>query len=321
MASFSPPTAIAGAFQVDWGRFAPLKLRARQLAEGIFAGVHRSSRKGAGVEFGGQRPYVPGDDLRFFDRRSFLKYDRLMVREFLTETERTLYLVVDATASMRYRGDGAPGAKFAYASLLAAALAYVSVRSGDPVGLCIFGGTEARILRPSTSRDAFDRVCHELVTTRVEGDFSTASDRLAAAFAPVLDKAKRGTTIVVISDFLDLPRGADSLVRRLGTRGRSPLGLMVLDPDERDFPFRERGRYRSLEGNVEVDADPEVVRGEYLARLQALTDEWRRTYVARGGTFVTTATTDRADAVLARLLLSFAGGAAGPGFPAGAPSA
>ena len=44
--------------------------------------MHRSVRRGAGVEFGGQRPYVPGDDLRFLDRRSLMRHDRLMVREF-----------------------------------------------------------------------------------------------------------------------------------------------------------------------------------------------------------------------------------------------
>ena len=51
--------------QLDWGAFAPLRLKARSVAEGVFAGSHKSPRKGAGVEFGGHRAYVPGDDLRF----------------------------------------------------------------------------------------------------------------------------------------------------------------------------------------------------------------------------------------------------------------
>src|SRR5262249_32964690 len=76
------------AFPIDWGALAPLRLKARAVAEGVYAGMHRSARKGAGVEFGGQRPYVPGDDLRFFDRRALLRHDRLMVREFETETDR-----------------------------------------------------------------------------------------------------------------------------------------------------------------------------------------------------------------------------------------
>ena len=53
---------------IDWGRLAPLRLRARSIADGVYAGAHRSTRRGPGVEFGGHRPYVPGDDLRWIDR-------------------------------------------------------------------------------------------------------------------------------------------------------------------------------------------------------------------------------------------------------------
>ena len=34
---------------VDWGSLAPLRIRARMVAEGVWAGAHRSARKGAGV--------------------------------------------------------------------------------------------------------------------------------------------------------------------------------------------------------------------------------------------------------------------------------
>src|SRR6185437_2789215 len=115
------------AFPIAWGALAPLRLRARVVAEGVYAGTHRSFRKGAGIEFGGQRPYVPGDDLRFFDRRALLRHDKLMVREFETETDRALWLCLDATASMSFRGDGAPGAKVAFAGLCSAALARIAM--------------------------------------------------------------------------------------------------------------------------------------------------------------------------------------------------
>ena len=50
--------------KLDWGAFAPLRLKARSVADGVYAGSHKSPRKGSGVEFGGHRAYVPGDDLR-----------------------------------------------------------------------------------------------------------------------------------------------------------------------------------------------------------------------------------------------------------------
>src|SRR5262249_52085116 len=124
---------------IDWGSLGPLRLRARQVAEGVWSGMHRSVRRGSGVELGGFREYIPGDDLRWLDRRSLLRHERLVVRQFETETDRTLSLVVDASASMGYRGAGAPASKVAFAGLLAAALSRAALAGRRPGGLP-FGG-------------------------------------------------------------------------------------------------------------------------------------------------------------------------------------
>src|SRR5579863_8568126 len=129
----SARAAMRGA--LDWGSLAPLRLRSRLVAEGVYAGAHRSARRGAGVEFGGHREYVPGDDLRWLDRRSLLRHDRLLVRQFETDTDRALGLLVDASASMGFRSARAPGAKLAFAAVVAAALGRVALAGGDPVGL------------------------------------------------------------------------------------------------------------------------------------------------------------------------------------------
>lgn len=44
--------------KVDWGSLAPLRLRARLVAEGVYAGSHRSARRGSGVEFEIGRAHV-----------------------------------------------------------------------------------------------------------------------------------------------------------------------------------------------------------------------------------------------------------------------
>src|SRR5258706_2696055 len=81
---------------LDWGKFAPLRLRAQAVAEGVYSGSHKSPRRGSGVEFGGHRAYTPGDDLRFIDRHALMRHGELLVREFETETDRDLWLLVDA---------------------------------------------------------------------------------------------------------------------------------------------------------------------------------------------------------------------------------
>ncbi len=271
---------------IDWGSLAPLRLRARSLAEGVYAGGHRSVRKGPGVEFGGHRPYVPGDDLRFFDRRALLRHDRMMVREFETETERALWLCVDATASMAYRSARAPGAKLAYGALVAAALARVALSTGDPVGLAWIGGRGTVPLRASSGREAFDRVAGALEGAAAAGDASEDEAAMERAFAPVARRARRGAVIVLVSDFVDLPEKALSAFTALGVGGRSLVALRVLDPVEADLGFSGHVRLRSTEGDVVVETDAEEVRAVYRERLSGIAERWSKELAGRGGRWV-----------------------------------
>src|SRR5262245_2467877 len=181
---------------IDWGSLAPFRLRARAVAEGVYAGAHRSLRRGPGVEFGGHREYVPGDDLRWLDRRALLRHDKLIVREFETETDRGLRLVLDASASMGYKSAEAPAAKFAFGALVAAALARVALASGDPVGLDWLGGGATRPLPPAAGREAFERIVGALESTSTAGDMRRDGSSLEAAFGSIARKARRGAVIV-----------------------------------------------------------------------------------------------------------------------------
>lgn len=275
---------------VDWGSLAPLRIRARMVAEGVYAGAHRSARKGAGVEFGGHRAYVPGDDLRWLDVRSLLRHDHLLVRQFETETDRALRLVVDASASMSYRGASAPASKFAFASLVAAALARIAIRSGDPVGMSFIGGAkDARGVPVSGGREAFERVLDALEGQIAEGDAFGDVAALDRAIGALSRAARRGSVVVVLSDLLDLPPQAPDRISAIATRGRVVVVAQVLDPDEATFPFHETVRLRALEGGAVVESD-EAARERYLAALEDLTDGWRRTLVGRGASFVRTTT-------------------------------
>ena len=290
-------------YEVDWGAFAPLKLRARLVAEGIYAGSHRSIKKGAGVEFGGTRPYLPGDDLRFFDRRSLLLHDRLMVREFETETDRALWLVVDATASMGYRGDG-PGAKYAFAALLAASLAKVALSAGDPVGLVILGGEGATVLPARAGRESFDRIVHALSTARVAGDLASDDKAFERPLGPVADKARRGAIIVLFSDLFDLPERALRSFASLAVGGRIALAVEVLDPAERELPFHEHSRFTALEGGAVVDADPDTIREAYRKNLESLEARWETELVSRGGALVRSTTHEPPVAIVRSVAVS-----------------
>jgi uncharacterized protein (DUF58 family) len=288
---------------IDWGELAPLRLRARQVAEGVYAGMHRSARRGAGVEFGGYREYVPGDDLRWLDRRSLLRHERLVVRQFETETDRALCLLVDASASMGFRGKRAPGAKLAFAGVLGAALARVALASGDPVSLAFLGGGEHSDPVPrSVGREQFERIVGALEAVTPAGDATVDAAILERGMQSLSRATRRGAIVVVLSDLLDLPREAADRVGAIASQGRVLVVVQTLDPDEVNFPYAGNVRLRALEGGAVVETDADTVRDRYLEAMDSLTTTWRDAVVRRGGRFLKASSADSAVDVVRKIV-------------------
>ncbi|MFO0568377.1 MAG: DUF58 domain-containing protein [Polyangiaceae bacterium] len=296
--------------RLDWGELAPLRLSARHAADGVYAGAHRSPRRGAGVEFGGHRAYVPGDDLRFIDRHALMRHGRLLVRQFETETDRALRLVVDATESMAYRGKGAPGAKLAYAAVVAAALARIAISGGDPVAVDWIGGDAREPLPALGGREAFERVLAALETVRPGGDIRLDPQAVERAFAAVARHARRGAIVVLLSDLIDLPDGTLDRFAALSSLGRTLIAVRVLDPVEASFSFEGAVRLESSEGDVVVDTDADAVRQAYLARLEEVAQTWDERLAPSGGGVVRAVTTDPPVDTVREVVLAARGGGA-----------
>lgn len=293
---------------LDWGQLGPLRLRARQAADGVYAGSHRSPRRGPGVEFGGHRNYVPGDDLRWLDRHALMRHGRLLVRQFETETDRALRLVVDASASMGFASPSAPGPKLAYAAVLAAALARIALAAGDPVALDWIGGEDRHPLPALGGREAFERVVSALETARPGGDLRLDTPAVERAFAAVARHARRGSIVVLLSDLIDLPAGSLDRFAALATFGRTLVAVRVLDPIEASFSFDGPVRLRSSEGEVLVETDAAAAREGYLAALERIAVAWQERMSSVGGRLVRASTSDDPVNVLREIVLGLGGG-------------
>lgn len=283
---------------IDWANLGPLRIRSRVLAEGIYTGMHRSVRRGSGVEFFGHRNYVPGDDLRWLDWRNLMRHERLLIRQYETETERGMRIVLDATASMAYQGDRARGSKLAYVALLAATLARLASRMGDPVGLSAFGTTDVRI-RPSAGREGLERILSRLEALTAGGDALESPE----VFEKTMQiRARRGSILVCITDAIDLPEGGIRRIAELGGKGRTLVVVQCNDPDERTFPFTQRTRFQGFEGKNMRDVDPERVREGYLQRFTAHSLEVQSTVETAGGRYVSIDTSEAPESSLQRIV-------------------
>jgi uncharacterized protein (DUF58 family) len=213
-----------------------------------------------------------------------MRHGLLLIREFETETDRALRLVVDASASMRFASAEAPGAKYAYAALLAAALGRVALARGDRVSLDFAGGEQTVPLPSTGGRDAFERLVGHLEAAEPDGVLDRAA--LEAGLAPTFRFARRGAAVVIFSDLFDLPDDARDLVASLSAAGRAVVVVQVLDPVEKNFPFEGPLAFAALEGDQRIETDGSAARKGYLENLARLAADWESRIVGRGGHFV-----------------------------------
>jgi len=273
--------------RVDWAALARLRVAAQRVADGVWIGMHESRRRGAGLEFAGHRSYVPGDDLRWLDQRALLRHERLLIKQFETETERPLRLVVDATASMGFRSENAPSSKLDFAALMAAALTRVAVRSGDPVGVDFLGGGEgADPLPVSGGMEAFERALVQLSLVEAAGHLGEQGANLESTLSSIGRRATRGSLIIVLSDLLEFGDAGPRQLAMLGTTGRQVIVAQILDPVEVLFPLEGPVRLKASEGTLEVETNASLARAGYLEALGALQQRFREALRAHGGELV-----------------------------------
>lgn len=287
---------------LDWGQLAPLQLRAREIADGLYSGGHRSKRRGSGIEFDGHRDYVPGDDLRRLDYRALMRHGRLLVRQFETETDRNLCLLVDATYSMAFSSGHGLASKLAYASLLAAALGRIAVATGDLVSLDWLGGEAPTPLPKSGGREAFERLIVALERVVQGGEARLADGTARNVLHALARRSQRGAIVVLFSDLLDLPETMLDDVAALSSRSRRVVVIQVLDPVELRFPFDGAIRLRPSTGGDPIETDAGPARRGYLAAMTALQAQWGTALIRQGGRMLTCSTEDAPAEVVRRIL-------------------
>lgn len=282
-------------------RIGRLEVRAQKLVEGFLSGRHESPYVGRSLEFREHREYAPGDDLRHVDWKVWGKQDRLYVKQYEEETNLRATLLVDSSASMAYRSDSTPEGmtKHEYAATAACALAYLFVRQHDAVG-CVTFAEEIVTMTPSRNRRAHVATIAAALSTPASGAKTGLGDALvkAASTAP-----RRGIT-VLLSDLLCDPAELRRGLASLRARGADMVVLQILDDDELDFPFEGPTQFVGLEAPLTLDANPRVLRQEYLAALDRHQTAIRAACAAERADYRLIRTSEPLDTALVALLSS-----------------
>ncbi|CAN5465694.1 DUF58 domain-containing protein [soil metagenome] len=243
-----------------------LGLAARQVVEGLRVGDHKSPFRGFSVEFVQHREYVPGDDIRHIDWKSYGRSERYTIKQYEQETNYIAHLLVDSSNSMRY-GEGAQN-KFAYAKLLAASLAFTIVKQRDSVALRMFDAKWGEQLPASSQMGHIHAICKTL--EEAEAADKTGVGLLLETLA---DEISRRGIIAFITDGFDEVEPMLKSLRHLRFRGHEVVVFHILHRDEVDFPLDGNVRFVDLEGTEELMTRPQLLKPAYQRIFNAYLTE------------------------------------------------
>ena len=283
-------------------RLGSLPIKARVIVEGALSGLHRASVHGSSVEFSEHKEYSPGDELRHVDWKAYAKVDRYYVKQYEQESQLTVYLVLDASASMAFAGGGI--AKLEYAGLSLAAVAYLVIQQQDKVGLLACGDRKIETLVPPRGRTTHLHdllaVLDQLMTRGAVGDESPAH-----ALARIAELTRRRRALIILaSDLFDTADDTLGQLAQLRAQRHDVSVLHILDPHERTFPYDGLTQFEALESTNKMLVNPAVIRRDYFERMTAFLAKCQGVCTSAGIDYHLTSTDTPLEQTLLELLIA-----------------
>ena len=252
---------------VHLNRINDLALLAKVVVDGAMPGMHRSLRQGRGNEFFQYRAYEQGEDLKVVDWKVYAKRSELVSKTYQEDTNFSVFIVIDSSASMGYTGENTPYSKLRYASMLGACLAYLAYRQGDKIGFFGYGEETQQWIRPASGSGHLQRVLAAISSLKAKG--TSQHEKAWDQLANVLPAR---TMVVFLSDFLESEDTLSDRLRFSTSSHYESLCLQILDPEELDLPEKEALLFTEMEGNRQISTSPNAIRQGYQEEMRDFID-------------------------------------------------
>lgn len=206
-----------------------IKLHTKHIMQSTLAGDYASAFKGSGLEFNQIRDYQQGDDIRSIDWNSSAKINKIMVKQFIEERERTVILAIDISASTAY--SSLENLRKDVIADLACSLAFIASGSKDNVGALFFSDMVEKWISPSKGNVHLGRIIEHIYTVKP----THTQTNIATALRFLASLKKRGAVVFIISDWIDEISRYKNLLKITGLQ-YDVVGIRVNDPTEIVFP-------------------------------------------------------------------------------------
>lgn len=244
----------------------------RRPVDGRYAGRHATAMRGHSAEFSDYREYIPGDELADVDWKVYARSDRLYIKLFEHESDMTVHLLIDASASMAYRGLGPnhTQSKYDLACRIAAAVAFLTVKQQDRVSL---GFSQAGLAGQGPVAGAFPHLMGILAAMELREPEGSA--RLAESLKDLAGRVGRRGLLIVLSDLLEDREEIMTSLSIFTHRGGEAILFHILHEDELTLPDLDEAVFADSESGAKVRLNVADVRSNYERAMREFIDGWR----------------------------------------------
>ncbi len=160
---------------------------------GHMFGVHKTRQMSLGTDFTGIRRYEAGDEYRRIDWKSSARTQKLMMRQYETERNIRIFVILDTSQSM---SAGRPeNSKLEYAIRAALMLSKMAMERKDHVGILSWSSKQHAFLKPGLGEAHYHRLLDQLAEIEAGGSFD-----LTAAVKYLAPRVTQQSFFIILSD-------------------------------------------------------------------------------------------------------------------------
>ncbi len=252
-----------------------LKIKVRDLADGMKTGNFRSLYKGQGIEFSGVRDYIRGDDIRSIDWNVTARMGRPYIKIFEEERELQIFIILDTSLSMCLQNDKS---KLDCATETAALITMAAEINNCPIGAVFFDGEMYFSCKPKQDKAQTMLILTHLDKTR---ENPVKGSALGSAINGAGKLLKNRTLVFILSDFKS-GNWEDSIISL--SHKNDVIAIRIQDSFDEQLPELGTVVFEDVESGIKMDlpSSSKNLQKEWKAYQEQKKTHWKDVCIKHG---------------------------------------
>ncbi len=232
-----------------------IKIHTKRLIQSGLSGDYLSAFKGTGLEFDKIRDYQLGDDVRFIDWNCSARMNKMMVKQFVEERERTIILMIDVSKSEQYSSK--KDLKKDMVATISSVLAFVASENKDKVGAFFFSDKVEKWIAPARGELHVGKILEKIFSIKPTSNKTNINEALKF----LIKLKKRNSVVFMLSDWIDDINNYSKILK-VASCEYDFVGVRILDDCEKSFPNVGLLQIRDLETDKVITIDTRKSEGK-----------------------------------------------------------